>query len=1201
MSGRHVRTKPFILTSADSGSESSPVVYCGEPGAEVRLSGGLLLANPKPVTDDRIRSRLPSFVRDKVVAYDLAAAGVSDFGDYRWNYEHAIQERVARAYGQSEAVAGSFPPPANDTSAGRPDIYVDDRPMSLARGPERDDELLKIDGLLGPVTKISGGRLCTKEGCFTYAGDYPARWQGEADPYVSGTWSSDWMEQHHRIEMLDAPSRSIRVSKPYFDRGYVKGRLFFGFNMLCELDRPGEWMIDRPSRQLVICSPEGGMKRVEISMASRLVEMADVAHVVFRGITFEASRNSAISMTNCVSCKVEKAEIRNVGQYAVLIQDGSDCGVEDCDLHCLGGGGVFLVGGERKTLAPSRHYVTNSRIHDFGLWYRMYRPGVWMTGVGQRVAHNHIWNAPHSAILFFGNDLLIEYNEVDRVCRSANDCGIFYTGRKATMRGCVIRNNYLHHVLGFGGRHCRGIYLDDSCAGVTVDGNAFWKITWPVFIGGAAQNTISNNLFIDCPEAVFVDDRGCGWQKEHIDQRIAWYRKRGVLDGVSLTKPPYSTRYPELAEYVRGDWHMPFGNRVERNVFWKGDASFLRQVGGGKDPGDDWWLVRGLKKMPKEDFVVTNNLVNVDPKCIDFASGNLRLAEGSPAWKIGFKPIPFDEIGPRRDSHSEAHNAAPADELAREKAKDAVEVPLAPPEYRRPADWKPVLWPKSLCEIARDHSTETMARAARQMEKVDATNAAGKWKATGASIDRHGCPDWFVDAKLGIFVDWGPWSMASWCPYVKDRRLYPDWYEYRCRTDKTTIAYHEKNWGTDFKSDHFLDLFRGEKFNAPALISVFRKCGAKYVVPFLKHHSGFCLWDCSYTFRDTVDMGAHRDFAREMADACRAEGLKFGFYDSQAGEWEYPMLQEDGSVMVAVNRPGNLRPCTPDMEWKASGKVAVRDFVRDYIVPQATEFIDKYDPDIFWGDYDWMTFAETNGSYDIVAYMYNRAEGRKEVATNDRLGKALPEEIAGRFTKRPREWLRTVRGDFYTDEWGDTEECLDPEKWHPWESCSGISKAYGNHWMENADPGMVMSEREFVIHFSDIVARGGNLLLLVNLDPQGEIPAVQKKRLLQIGKWLDRWGEAIYATRILAPFSTKSVDYVQSKDGRCAYAIVKEPSAEIALSCDLPEGAKVTVVGSDAPLATRREGANAVVSIPDEFAASEMPFALKCQLRGKPF
>ena len=215
---------------------------------------------------------------------------------------------------------------------------------------------------------------------------------------------------------------------------------------------------------------------------------------------------------------------------------------------------------------------------------------------------------------------------------------------------------------------------------------------------------------------------------------------------------------------------------------------------------------------------------------------------------------------------------------------------------------------------------------------------------------------------------------------------------------------------------------------------------------------------------------------------------------------------------------------------------------------------------------------------------------------NDRLGKARPEEIAGRFTKRPRQWLRTVRGDFYTDEWGDTEECLDPAKWHPWESCSGISKAYGNHWMESEDPGMVMSGREFVIHFSDIVARGGNLLLMVNLDPQGEIPAVQRERLLQIGKWLERWGEAIYGTRILPPFCTKAVDYVQSKDGRFAYAIVKEPAAEAALVCALPEGTKVTVVGSNVPLATRRAGANTIVAIPGELAASKTPFALKCAL-----
>lgn len=543
-----------------------------------------------------------------------------------------------------------------------------------------------------------------------------------------------------------------------------------------------------------------------------------------------------------------------------------------------------------------------------------------------------------------------------------------------------------------------------------------------------------------------------------------------------------------------------------------------------------------------------------------------------------------------------ADNAAPADELALQKAKPQVDIPDAPDGYRRPKDWKPELYCKRLREIAADHSAETMARARKQMFSVEQTNHLGKYQPFGKSLDSHPCPEWFVDAKLGIFVDWGPWSMASWCPYVKGARLYPDWYELRCRTNPETIKYHEKNWGKDFKADHFLALFKGEKFDAPALMSLFAKCGAKYVVPFLKHHGGYCLWDSSYTFRDSVDQGAHRDFAREMVDACRANGLKFGLYTSQAGEWEYPILQDDGSIKMAVNSPDNVQPYSEDMEWKASGKIAVKDFVRDYTVPQMTEFIDKYDPDLLWYDYDWMTYAHQNGSYDITAYFYNKAEGRKEVACNDRYGKPFPPEIEGRFKSRKRNWLRTVRGDFYTDEWGDTEECLSPESWHPWESCSGISKSYGNHWMEAFDRSMVMTEREFVIHFVDIVSRGGNLLLLVNLDPQGAIPEVQKDRLLQIGKWLERWGEAVYSTRILAPFKTGKVDYVQSKDGKRGYAIVKESSPEVFLAQSIPTGSLVHVLGEKVGLATRKVENGVMVKVSSAYAGAVMPYVLTWSL-----
>ena len=535
-------------------------------------------------------------------------------------------------------------------------------------------------------------------------------------------------------------------------------------------------------------------------------------------------------------------------------------------------------------------------------------------------------------------------------------------------------------------------------------------------------------------------------------------------------------------------------------------------------------------------------------------------------------------------------NAAPADELARQKV--SAEIPAAPEGYRRPKGWKPVLYPRDLKTLAQEESAGHIARAKELMGRVDKVNREGKWHADGKSIDAHRCPEWFVDAKIGIFIDWGPWSMASWCPYVKGARLYPDWYELRCHNDKTHVAYHERNWGKDFKRDHFLGLFKAEKFDAPALMRTFRECGAKYVIPFLKHHGGYCLWDSSFTFRDSMDQGPHRDLAKEMAESCRAEGLKFGFYDSQAGEWEYPILQPDGSLKMYVESNPVLKPYTPDMEWKASGKVAVRDFVREYIVPQAVEFIDKYDPDIFWGDYDWTTDAAANGSYDIAAYLYNHAEGRKEVAINDRLGRPAEGEVDGYPNAKRHNWLRTVRGDFHTDEWGDTSDSIDPAKWHPWESCSGISKAYGNHWMETAD--MVMGEREFICHFADIVARGGNLLLLVNLDPQGAMVEHQKMRLLQIGRWLDRNGEAIYGTRICAPYSTESVAYTRSKDGKTVYAIVKTPKREVELQCALAQGCRIEALGSAQELRQRRSENSVLVEVPSGLANLDVPFVIKC-------
>lgn len=435
-----------------------------------------------------------------------------------------------------------------------------------------------------------------------------------------------------------------------------------------------------------------------------------------------------------------------------------------------------------------------------------------------------------------------------------------------------------------------------------------------------------------------------------------------------------------------------------------------------------------------------------------------------------------------------SENAAPADEASAIQLEG--EIPLAPPEYRRPDGWKHKGFKWDIPTISRRESERQMARAAKEMARIGQVNAGGPYRATGESIDTHPCPEWFVDAKFGIFIDWGPWSVASYCPYVKGERLYPDWYEHRCRPGSRDYDYHALNWGEDFVSDDFIDLFLGKRFDARALAQTFDSCGAKYVVPFLKHHGGFCLWNSSWTFRDSYDRGARRDFAAEMSKACKAHGLKFGFYDSLQGEWEYPVLADDGSIKMYVENCQyvDYDPC---FERVASGKVAVHDIFRECMVPQAVEFIDKYDPDILWFDFDWTIPATKCGVYDVAAYFYNRNEGCKEVAVNDRYGLLEPEEDGIRVQKVRsvgQNWCRTVRGDFFTDEWGDTAECIDPASWHAWESCSGISKSYGNHWMEQYDPSMVMTDKEFIVHFMDIVSRGGNLLLHLSMQEKHRCP-----------------------------------------------------------------------------------------------------------------
>ena len=448
--------------------------------------------------------------------------------------------------------------------------------------------------------------------------------------------------------------------------------------------------------------------------------------------------------------------------------------------------------------------------------------------------------------------------------------------------------------------------------------------------------------------------------------------------------------------------------------------------------------------------------------------------------------------------------------------------PAVGQQPRRPAGYAPYTYPRTPEDLWHTETAALLEHSANARAGIEQTIAHGPYRATFESISTHQAPEWFLDAKFGMFVDWGPWSVAGWAPQA-EKATYPDWYEQKLF--KEYRDYHEKIWGADIGPDDLIQLLDGGGFNPSALASLAKAAGMRYVVPFLKHHGGYCLWDSSFTHRDAMEWGLKRDLASELAAAFRSEGLRSGAYVSLS-EWAYPIVRDNAlwqmSFSGAVTEP--LNRATPFL----SGKIPVSDFAHDYLVPSLTELIDRTTPDVLWFDGEWETDASQWRGPEIAAYYYNRAaaDGR-QVAINDRFGKD---------TRGKPGW-----GDFYTSEF-HVIEGFQP---HPWEENRSLSHSYGYNWEESFDDRYVLSESGALDLLLRVVANGGNLLLMVSPDGGGRVPPNQERRLRFIGTWLQKYGEAIYATRAVGLAQQPSWGYVTgSKTHDRVYCIVRHWPAD---------------------------------------------------------
>ncbi len=474
------------------------------------------------------------------------------------------------------------------------------------------------------------------------AGDRLQRW-GQADAvWLHGFFKHAWADLHVPVAPIDAAGRTIRLTKaPIY--GIAAGQPFYAENLLEEITRPGEWFLDRKSGQLFAWLPDGISELLASTLEAPLVAMQDASHVELRNLVIEASRSALVEVKGGSGDLLLGCELRNAGTCAAIIS-GANHRVERCHIHGTGDGGVRLDGGERRSLTKGNNAVRNCRIHDFGRWSWTCKPAVWLFGCGQTVAHNLIYQAPHSAILYGGNEHTIELNDIHDVCRYSSDAGAIYGGRNWGYRGTRIRNNFIHdvstHIEGCG---VSGVYLDDCLSGVEVTGNVFYRITsCGILNGGGRDNVMTNNLMVRCGMAMRGDNRGLKWIGNKPGD--SWnFLERLAADGVKYRQEPWASAYPLLAR-VPNDW----AQISAPGALWRTPQGcvFSRNLGfaNGTFASESRW--NGADGVFDKYAEMADNVEDRDPLFANEAAGDLTLRPDSPARAIpGFVDIPFGKIG----------------------------------------------------------------------------------------------------------------------------------------------------------------------------------------------------------------------------------------------------------------------------------------------------------------------------------------------------------------------------------------------------------------------------------------------------------------------------------------------------------------------------------------------------------------------------
>ena len=586
------RLASTLTLTPDPSWNNTPISISAAAGTSAVISGSQPLTGFAVVTNAAALARLPPVAQGQVLVASLAQNGITNLGTFQ---PHGFDIPVT-------------PAPL--------ELFYQGQPMTLARWPDT--------GFATIATLPGGANGLT----FTVAGAPISAWQNEPALQAMGYWARDWADTTLAVQSVDPSSGILTLTGPAPEFGLLVGQRVFIQNALSSLDQPGDYYVDTQNA-LVYFWPPAPLQPgdVEVSVVNSLLVANNATNLTISNLTFENGRGDGIQISGGGNVLVTHTTFLNMGNRAAVSNAGSS-GFSFDTVTNTGEGGFVVDGGNRTALAGGNDFVTDSMLSNFARRTRAYRPAINLSGVGDQILRNTMFNGPHAAIIFSGNNHLISDNEIYDMVTETADSGAIYAGRDWTMRGTVIQDNFIHDV----GNPAQatatmGIYLDDEFCGIVIRRNVFSHVNDAVFIGGGRDNQVYDNLFANLTPAIYIDSRGLSWQNSVVLDPNGVFQQE--LAAVNYSQPPYSTRYPTLPQILTNSPGAPVGNLLSSNIVINGTATAI-------DAGAQPYIT--IESMfGSADVVFAKAMADASRS----AFGDFQLAPSSPAIVKGFTPSQF--------------------------------------------------------------------------------------------------------------------------------------------------------------------------------------------------------------------------------------------------------------------------------------------------------------------------------------------------------------------------------------------------------------------------------------------------------------------------------------------------------------------------------------------------------------------------------